>query len=44
MSVMKYQIQKSLCDEAGFTGTYLNECNIHGSTAAGDKLRYFQEI
>ncbi|XP_076456252.1 uncharacterized protein LOC143290570 isoform X2 [Babylonia areolata] len=37
-AVAQFQILKSLCQTAGHKGA-LSTCNLHGSTAVGDKLR-----
>ena len=36
--VLQFQFQKALCDAAGFKGP-LNECDIYGNTAAGEKYK-----
>jgi peptidyl-dipeptidase A len=36
--ILQFQFQKALCDAAGFKGP-LNECDIYGNTAAGEKYK-----
>jgi peptidyl-dipeptidase A len=36
--VLQFQLHKAMCDAAGHTGP-LHTCSIHGSTAAGEKLK-----
>ncbi len=35
--ILQFQMHKALCDAAGFEGP-LNECSIHGSKEAGEKM------